>query len=415
MDSSHFTRSKARRPSASLDTPSDVEPDDVAPEIAESGTVGFQVKVARGPESLPQELAGKDSGPLALALPMWELSTSLERPESALEKMGQFGSPRSPSLSPHQNTGSYGAPSPPIGSDIEEYFPVAKTAMYKPSLLEIWADTGQASPTHTAGASVDASRAGPATGESQPGPAESAGAEERPGSLAHSCVGISSQQGMDRPTVVASSPFYQSSLQPVANAVTVVSGLTGAAFAASQYAAVHADVAVHTTSETLTAQSLLLLGRHTTTPQSSPHSSVQRWLQSNERVAASPPLVEPIPSSGYAGHQTTLPMGAEAATLAPCVPRPSHASRSIRRTRRSGTSSVAAEFVGFTREMSGHMLNMVTQIQAQAQMQHDQGQNKMNQILAQAENQRVDAMKREENNLAPEKCKSRPAKNENRL
>jgi len=90
-------------------------------------------------------------------------------------------------------------------------------------------------------------------------------------------------------------------------------------------------------------------------------------------MAASPPLVEPIPSSGYAGHQTTLPMGAEAATLAPCVPRPSHASRSIRRTRRSGTSSVAAEFLRFTREMSGHMLNMVTQIQAQAQMQHDQG------------------------------------------
>jgi len=54
MDSSHFTRSKARRPSVSLDTPSsDVEPDDVAPDMAESGSIGFQVKVARGPESLP--------------------------------------------------------------------------------------------------------------------------------------------------------------------------------------------------------------------------------------------------------------------------------------------------------------------------------------------------------------------------
>ena len=63
MDSSHFTRSKARRPSVSLDAPSDVEPDDVAPEIAESGSVGFQVKVAMGPESLPQELAVPSSAP----------------------------------------------------------------------------------------------------------------------------------------------------------------------------------------------------------------------------------------------------------------------------------------------------------------------------------------------------------------
>ena len=62
MDSSHFTRSKARRPSVSLDTPSDVEPD-VAPEMAESGSVGFQVKVARGLESLPQEPAVPSSAP----------------------------------------------------------------------------------------------------------------------------------------------------------------------------------------------------------------------------------------------------------------------------------------------------------------------------------------------------------------
>jgi len=63
MDSTHFTRSKARRPSISLDTPSDVEPDDVAPEAAESGPVGFLVKVARGPESWPLQLAEPSSAP----------------------------------------------------------------------------------------------------------------------------------------------------------------------------------------------------------------------------------------------------------------------------------------------------------------------------------------------------------------
>ena len=47
---------------------------------------------------------------------------------------------------------------------------------------------------------------------------------------------------------------------------------------ASQYAAVRTDVAVHTSAETLIAQSLLLLGRHAASPQSSPHSSVHQWL-----------------------------------------------------------------------------------------------------------------------------------------
>ena len=42
------------------------------------------------------------------------------------------------------------------------------------------------------------------------------------------------------------------------------------------------------------------------------------------------------------------------------------------------------------------MLGMMTQMQAQAQMQHDLGQNQVNQILAMSETQRVDAKQREE-------------------
>jgi len=47
----------------------------------------------------------------------------------------------------------------------------------------------------------------------------------------------------------------------------------------SQYSAVCTGLQVQTSAETLTAQSLLLLGRCPTSPQSSPHSSVHEWLQ----------------------------------------------------------------------------------------------------------------------------------------
>ena len=56
---------------------------------------------------------------------------------------------------------------------------------------------------------------------------------------------------------------------------------------ASQYAAVCTGVQVQTPVETLTAQSLLLLGR-TVSPESSPHSSVHEWLQASG-TAATPP------------------------------------------------------------------------------------------------------------------------------
>ena len=49
----------------------------------------------------------------------------------------------------------------------------------------------------------------------------------------------------------------------------------------SQYAAVCTGLQVQTSAETLTAQSLLLLGRCPTSPQSSPHSSVHEWLQTS--------------------------------------------------------------------------------------------------------------------------------------
>jgi len=351
----------------------------------DAAAVGERVtsSAARRP-STPRPRA--TSSNLTLSAQQMEKLTGLERPEPAPETMGQFGSPLPPSLSPHQETGSYGAPSPPIGSDIEEYFPVAETAMYRPSLLEIWTETDPTFLPRTAAASVNSSRAGTATGGSQLGPAEFAGVEERPASLTYSFADISGQQRVDRPGMVdiiqpGLAPNFannQFGLQPVVSVVPVVSGLStvpamtvpayqpGAAtleatvrrlpataatpapavsaapasasqyaaaptpvptapasataapapaFAAAQYASQYA--AVHTMTETLTAQSLLLLGRHTTTPQLSPHSSVEQWLQCTERMAASPLPANSIPSSVYAGPHITLPVGAEAATLAP--------------------------------------------------------------------------------------------------
>jgi len=90
-----------------------------------------------GPQRNRQNLPQANLQNLTLSAQQSETPTILERSESALGNIGQFGSPRPPSLSPHQTTGSYGAPSPAIGSDIDEYFPVSKTVKYRPSLLEI--------------------------------------------------------------------------------------------------------------------------------------------------------------------------------------------------------------------------------------------------------------------------------------
>jgi len=63
---------------------------------------------------------------------------------------------------------------------------------------------------------------------------------------------------------------------------------------ASQYAAVCTGVQVQTPVETLTAQSLLLSGRRTASPQSSSHSSVHQWLQASGTAALPPSPAESV-------------------------------------------------------------------------------------------------------------------------
>ena len=99
MDSSqHFTRSKARRQSISQDILSDVEPDDVAPETENSGVVRLQVKAARGPESLPLQLAGPPSAPAPAEGGSGEVSLG---PLLAEASFGASGSRMDP-VDPHQ-------------------------------------------------------------------------------------------------------------------------------------------------------------------------------------------------------------------------------------------------------------------------------------------------------------------------
>ena len=94
------------------------------------------------------------------------------------------------------------------------------------------------------------------------------------------------------------------------------------------------NVAVHTSAES--AQSLLLLGRHTASPLSSPQSSVHQWLQSSEPMALPPIPVESSLFSDNSELQQALPIGGDGKMIAPLIARTSRAaSRSTRHTRRS--------------------------------------------------------------------------------
>jgi len=99
---------------------------------------------------------------------------------------------------------------------------------------------------------------------------------------------------------------------------------------AADYAAVR--TAVHTTAQTLTAQSLVLLSRQPASQKSSPHSSVHHWVESTENMAPPPSPAESTLSSDRSEPQPqALPLGADATTLAP---RPAATSRAASRSSR---------------------------------------------------------------------------------
>ena len=153
-----------------------------------------------------------------------------------------------------------------------------------------------------------------------------------------------------RPPASASSTTLQAAARRLPAAPTPVCD--------TQFAAMRTDV-VRTSAETLTAQSLLLLGRRTATLAStSPDSSVHQWLQYTESMPP-PSSVVSARSSDHQEGPPTLPLGADAAMLAPRAERSSRVSQVTCHTRSATTSSMAAEILGFSQEISGHMMNMM--------------------------------------------------------
>jgi len=124
----------------------------------------------------------------------------MEQPAPALRNMGRIRSLREPSLSPNQQTGSYGSPSPSLGSEID--YP---HATFRPRLADLWSDD----PTPPPHVAVTAADAGSATGARQSGPVSSASAEGRQAILSNPVfVRMSDQQNSSRPTGADfSSPF----------------------------------------------------------------------------------------------------------------------------------------------------------------------------------------------------------------
>jgi len=87
------------------------------------------------------------SSSVALSPPTLSPAPDIEQSQSVLHRIGrtaslqraassQRRSQRPPSLSPTQWTGSYGSPSPPIGSDIESDYPAARPTVYQPRSIE---------------------------------------------------------------------------------------------------------------------------------------------------------------------------------------------------------------------------------------------------------------------------------------
>jgi len=144
---------------------------------------------------------------------------------------------------------------------------------------------------------------------------------------------------------------------------------------AGQYAAACTGLQVQMSAEALTAQSLLLLGRCPTSPQSSSHSSVHEWLQATGTHASPATPVESVLSSSSELQELLAPRTEALAVVPPSV-RSSRASRMSRTSRRSVASSLAMEIFGFAREMSGQTAQLVGQIKAQAEVHRQEAKQR---------------------------------------
>ena len=121
-----------------------------------------------------------------------------EQSQSALERIGRLR--REPSLSPNQQTFSYGSPSSPIGSNIEQEFEGARPTPFQPRLVDTWGSCEPWPPPRVAISDADA---GSAIGE----PTLSASAGGRLACVHPACFASDvGQLGLGRPMPVSFRP-----------------------------------------------------------------------------------------------------------------------------------------------------------------------------------------------------------------
>ena len=129
--------------------------------------------------------------------------------------------------------------------------------------------------------------------------------------------------------------------------------------------------------------------------QSSPHSSVQEWLQ-QVRLGAPPPTPTVVTSQAV----SELPMGATASVLAPQRSRSSRHSHGTRYSRLSSRPSMAMEVLDFTSKVTDNLLRVAESFRIdaanreEAQKQEDLAQEQCQRQYA--ERQRLQAEEKEE-------------------
>ena len=210
--------------------------------------------------------------------------------------------------------------------------------------------------------------------------------------------GLQPAVGVDVPSGIVGPSLADIVYQPGAATADAVADHPST-WTATQYVAARANAAEFASVRTMTAKSLRRLDRLTTSSDSSPHSRVIEWLQTSESMPSPSSVVEPVPVSEP---QPSLPLGAEAVVSGPRSARVSRTSHSTRLTQCSVTSSMAAELLGFTKEISGHLMNAVGQMQTQAEAQRLDAQAQRAEARQREEVLNAMALKLDENNLARE-------------
>ena len=108
-------------------------------------------------------------------------------------------------------------------------------------------------------------------------------------------------------------------------------------------------------------------------PQTSPHSSVQQWLDALDTPAPPPPASVALPSqpvSMCAAVTSSMPLGYSASQMAPQRVHSSHHSQTSRRSRFSTTSATVIQgMMDFSSQMTNNLAHLAEGVRADGQHQ----------------------------------------------